>query len=56
MFFIRLNQDCKLIVHSTGPGFNNGTYELIDTELIGVNKLWYIYLRGDDPKVTKKCR
>lgn len=53
MFFIRLNQDCKLINHSSR---NNGIYELVDPELIAFKKVWYIYLRGEDPRVTKKCR
>ena len=51
MFFLRLNQDCRLVSHSS-----LNSYQLVDTELIGLRKLWYIYLRGEDPKAIKKCR
>lgn len=52
---MRLNQDCKLI--SPLPGSTSTTgYQLLDPQLIGLNKFWYIYLTCDDFKVTKKCK
>lgn len=51
---MRLNQDCKLISSMSNPGAS--TYQLLDPQLIGLNKFWYIYLTCDDPKVTKKSK
>jgi hypothetical protein len=31
-------------------------YQLVDPQLIGLNKFWYIYLTGEDPKVVRKCK
>ena len=55
LFFMRINQDCKFINHNHG-GAGGGTYELVNVELIGFNKLWYIYFKGEDCKVVKKSK
>lgn len=47
---MRLNEDLKLI------SYVNQTYEIQDPDLVGIDKLWYIYFHSNDPKVTKKCK
>ena len=53
MFFLRFNQDCKLLGYLNSSTTN---YQLLDPQLIGLNKFWYIYLTGEDSKVVKRCK
>jgi hypothetical protein len=50
MLYLRLNEDCKLI------SFERDHYKIIKDELIGTDKLMYIYFNCMDLKVVKKCR
>lgn len=53
VFFLRFNQDCKLL---GCPTPSTASYQLLDPQLIGLNKFWYIYLSGEDTRVVKKCK
>lgn len=50
MLFMRLNEDLKLIFYS------NQKYEILNSDLIGIDKFWYIYFYSPDLKVVKKCK
>lgn len=50
MLFMRLNEDLKLI------SYIDHTYEIQDYDLVGIDKLWYIYFYSTDAKVIKKCK
>lgn len=53
MFFLRVNQDCRLLNYINGSAAN---YQLLDPQLIGLGKFWYIYLTGEDSRVVRKCK
>lgn len=47
---MRLNEDLKLILYV------DQTYQIHDHDLVGIDKLWYIYFHSADQKVIKKCK
>lgn len=50
LLFMRLNEDLKLI------SYTDQTYEILDSDLVGLDKFWYIYFHSSEQKVTKKCK
>lgn len=47
---MRLNEDLKLILYA------DQSYQILDSDLVGLDKFWYIYFNSNDAKVTKKCK
>jgi hypothetical protein len=56
MLFMRLNEDGKLLTYENqNTGNQNSTYHLIKTELVGIEKFYYLYFWADS-KVSKKVK
>ena len=50
LLFMRLNEDLKLI------SYENQKYQILDPDLVGLDKFWYIYFYSPEQKVAKKCK
>lgn len=50
MLFLRLNEDCRLLV------FDKDKYQVTEPPLIGIGKFWYIFFNTPDLKVSKKAK
>ncbi len=56
MLFMRLNEDGKLLTYENlNNGNQNSTYHLNKTELVGIEKFYYLYF-WTEAKVTKKVK
>jgi hypothetical protein len=50
VLFLRFNEDLKLMEYI------EQSYEIHDHDLVGIDKLWYIYFNSNDIRVVKKCK